>query len=500
MNKIIEYQQVIDELSKKENLSISDYVLLIQANRNIQNFGESVKIADIATTIYGRNINILSEKSWTYETIKDYDNAKCILEEIISISNNQDISINSKIYKRFIMCLIHLGIFKQAEFVYKEAVDKYGMEDKNILPLKNIFVGSLALPKEYNGVVMLTTYPHQGSQNVGDRLITYSFFKMIKNRMGDFNPLVLWRGQSLDMYTDDSIKVVLVPGFSVCNDTYSQLFKFYTLPCRNPKIIPIGCSFQDIAPSYKSFYKHEYNDRTLSFFHEIVNAFGPIYCRNRVISDMLLSKGVESCYMGDLALYDDDYIGKKIQKDLVIENIAISVGNHEKYKYQTMQILDFIRKFYPNQQVFLTLHGKVNNHSKYIINYARNIGVEIKELFGDVDNLDFYDEMDLHIGYRLHAHIACLRKRKPSVLLVEDARSYGFSKTIDTALGCIQAYNIYNDRPSDTALQEVGDFLEWSFSIGFSNYNAMFDKIDINFKNIVEPLLYDIIKVLENKN
>lgn len=500
MSKSIDYQQVIDELSKKDDLNISDYISLIQANRNTKNFDESIKIADIATTIYGENINILSEKSWAYETIKDYANAKHVLEEIIAISNHQNISINSKVYKRFIMCLIHLELFKQAEFIYKEAVGKYGVEDKNIFPLKNIFIGSITLPKEHNGVVLLTTYPHQGSQNVGDKLITHSFLKLIKNRMEGFNPLVLWRGQSLDMYTDNSIKVVLIPGFSVCNDTYPQLFKFYTLPYRNPKIIPIGCSFQDITPSYKAFYKHEYNSRTLSFFHEIVNDFGPIYCRDRVISDMLLSKGVDSCYMGDLALYDDDYIGKNIQKDLVIENIAISVGHHEKYKYQTMQMLDFIRRFYPNKQIFLTLHGKINNYSQHIINYARNIGIEIKELFGDVDNLDFYDEVDLHIGYRLHAHIACLRKRKPSVLLVEDARSYGFSKTIDTALGCIQAYNIYNDRPSDTFTQEVGNFLEWSLSIGFCNYNAMFNKIDDNFKNIVEPMIYNIIGFLKKES
>ncbi len=50
----------------------------------------------------------------------------------------------------------------------------------------------------------------------------------------------------------------------------------------------------------------------------------------------------------------------------------------------------------------------------------------------DTRHIEFYDSCDLHVGYRVHAHIDFLSRRKPSILLQEDARSVGQSLTLGT--------------------------------------------------------------------
>lgn len=497
MSQKIDYHQVINLLSTKDDLTITEYTTLIQAYRNFSLFDEAISVAEIANNRYPQNINLLSETSWIYETIKDYVTSENILTQIIAIDAGKNV-ISSKIYKRLVQCYCKLAYYHKAKMTYDKAISIYGENDKNLINLKPIFTGDLKIPGEHNGVILLTTYPEVGSQNVGDKLITFSLIKLIKKRYENFNPLVLWREQSLDIYDEGSIRVILAPGFSVCNDTYPKLFKLYTLSTRLPNFIPLGCSFQSIYPQYSAFCNYQYNDETKQFLQKVSKALGGIYCRDKLIKDMLTVNDINALYMGDLALYDEDYIGQSINVSNDIKTIAVSVGHHIKYKYQTIELLDFIKNEYPKSKVILTLHGKPNHYSKAIIKYAESLDINIEPLFGNIEKLQLYDDIDIHIGYRLHAHIACIRKRKPSILLVEDARSYGFSKTLDTSLGCIQAYNIFNNRPSDTVIEEVREFLKWSLYIQFKNYDDMFKQLDNNFYNIVEPIINKLVKVLDN--
>ena len=45
---------------------------------------------------------------------------------------------------------------------------------------------------------------------------------------------------------------------------------------------------------------------------------------------------------------------------------------------------------------------------------------EVIDVSYDEKKIDMYLDFDLHIGYRVHAHIYFLSKSKPSILLHED--------------------------------------------------------------------------------
>ena len=61
---------------------------------------------------------------------------------------------------------------------------------------------------------------------------------------------------------------------------------------------------------------------------------------------------------------------------------------------------------------------------------ARDLEYEVIESVGSTAMLRRYEDIDLHIGYECHAHIAFLRRRQPSVLIHEDARGVGYTYSL----------------------------------------------------------------------
>jgi polysaccharide pyruvyl transferase WcaK-like protein len=48
----------------------------------------------------------------------------------------------------------------------------------------------------------------------------------------------------------------------------------------------------------------------------------------------------------------------------------------------------------------------------------------------DLDALELYGQVDLHVGYRVHAHLCALSRRRPSLLIAEDGRGRGQAVTL----------------------------------------------------------------------
>jgi hypothetical protein len=64
--------------------------------------------------------------------------------------------------------------------------------------------------------------------------------------------------------------------------------------------------------------------------------------------------------------------------------------------------------------------------------HARQLGYEIVDAAYDLRKIDFYHDCDLHIGYRVHAHLYFLSIRRPSFLVHEDGRGVGASLSLGT--------------------------------------------------------------------
>lgn len=56
--------------------------------------------------------------------------------------------------------------------------------------------------------------------------------------------------------------------------------------------------------------------------------------------------------------------------------------------------------------------------------------IEIHNIAYGCEGFRNYDECDLHIGYRVHAHIYNLSRRKRSILIEEDVRGAGVNHAL----------------------------------------------------------------------
>lgn len=108
--------------------------------------------------------------------------------------------------------------------------------------------------------------------------------------------------------------------------------------------------------------------------------------------------------------------------------------------------------------------------------------------------MDVYDDMDLHIGYRLHGHISFLRRRKPPVLLVEDARSYGLAHTPGTDVGCFEALSLATLEADPAAPEKAMAFVDGQIRCGFQDYQRVFSFIDKTYAGFVKPYFDDLAR------
>lgn len=335
--------------------------------------------------------------------------------------------------------------------------------------------------------LLLTTYPAHKSGNVGDSLISNSVVKLIRNRNAAFSPVVLFREQRLDAYSDGSIRSIVAPGFSVSEGVYPKLFGLYEQLDRLPAFYPIGCSFQHVTPADWVFDEHQYSQQTLDFLHFVVERSGSLPCRDILIANMLVRHGIPSVYSGDMALFDDDNVFKPFSPSAEIRSVVFTIQHHARYEEQSLEVLKAIKGLFPDAKLYVSYHSKPSVMARRVAATAVELGFSELHLYGDSNNLSVYRDIDLHIGYRLHGHIAFLRNRKPSILMVEDARSYGFSRTVGTMHGCFDAANPEGDKENAGLAEQLVEFMERQLPLNFSDYNSVFAFIDKTYCDFVSP-------------
>jgi len=87
-----------------------------------------------------------------------------------------------------------------------------------------------------------------------------------------------------------------------------------------------------------------------------------------------------------------------------------------------------------NADDFLSNHGATEKHNTRHRDFAKWLeskGVAYTDISGSAENLiNYYSDIDLHVGYRVHAHIFMNSIAKMSVLISEDGRAKGSQSAI----------------------------------------------------------------------
>ncbi|MBQ9136368.1 MAG: polysaccharide pyruvyl transferase family protein [Lachnospiraceae bacterium] len=281
--------------------------------------------------------------------------------------------------------------------------------------------------------LLLSTYPYSGSLNSGDDLLEKSLIQLIKNKDAHARFIIKNLTDASvtlpDLSDIDAIvgTVVIAPYWSTQKENLILILET-ALQMNIPIHLILASCFKPITVS--AMHKVSL-DRKLKNLLCAISRTNVLVTRDLFTLKLAQKNGIrcKSC-IGDIALYDIDYIGKPMQTPKSIKTVALSMPHNPLWNPAVIKLAKRIKQKYGCQCV-LTLHGITDLNN--IASDIKKLHLPVIDLSGSAAKLDYYQNVDMHIGFRLHAHIYCLRIRKPSVLSAEDSRAGGHLYTFNGA-------------------------------------------------------------------
>ena len=215
-----------------------------------------------------------------------------------------------------------------------------------------------------------------------------------------------------------------------------------------PKIMVVGGGWYGQYAYNSSPYRYRFTDYTLKFWKHVDKTGYGLGCRDLYTVKTLKSKNLNSATMtGCPAWYDIPSLQiTKLSKNFgSIRKIFVSEPANKENFSLMFELVRYLKVTFNNAQISIVVHRDKNvflkrTDSAHLVWYEKN-QIDIIDITNSCDGFSVYNDSDLHIGFRVHAHIYNLSIRNRSILIEEDGRGAG----VNQALGLI-GIKAYDDR------------------------------------------------------
>lgn len=284
-------------------------------------------------------------------------------------------------------------------------------------------------------------------KNAGDFLIVKRAYDLIQNQIPQAEITVFRRNDPLDPFLDEINKcdfLVFAGGPGYVKNMYPGRFPLVDdLNRIKPKmlVLGMGCYSRSSKPSRINF-----NQTTKVLLDRLERDGLSLGCRDLLTYKTLQLSGCNSILMtGCPAWYDLDFLEKCDVVNPVplsrIRKISVSdPASEDNFRIAKSLILQLKNRF-PKAEIELVFHrgwteDKYTQNDaalfqKELRNWCDKNKVATRNIAYSYEGFSVYDECDLHIGFRVHAHIYSLSHRRPSFLLEEDGRGFGLNETLN---------------------------------------------------------------------
>jgi len=249
-------------------------------------------------------------------------------------------------------------------------------------------------------------------------------------------------------------------------------------------IIPFGvgwCGKPMHTPDNFSF-----TEESIFFLQSIHKKIKNSSCRDVITEKILHNHGLDNVIMtGCPVWYDLDCIGKKYKPPSEVKRVVVSTPDDPRLVFQFLKLVRLVKWTFNSAEINVVFHrGIYPDHATslkssliYILMalVSKLFGTKVKDVSYGIEKMDFYNDCDFHIGYRVHAHLLFLSKRKPSLLINEDGRGLGMVKSMDLP--------IFN-RDDKNINKKIEIQLDMLIKENFSSFNSVFQYIDKNFNEM----------------
>lgn len=264
---------------------------------------------------------------------------------------------------------------------------------------------------------------------------------------------------------NNSKALILMGGPALKENMYPGVYRLTSeLDQIKVPITMMGVGWKSFNGEWGNTYNFKFNSSTKKLLDRIDNDGLTSSVRDFHSLNTLAFNGYHNVIMtGCPAYYELDYIDKPFELPGQINRVAFSLGvsfveSPLMEKLMKNQILA-AKKYYSGARfevvfhhsldpnVFLNTHGARKKHNVRHIEFSRwltNQNISYVDISGSAENLiEYYSNIDMHLGYRVHAHIFMNSLAKMSLLISEDGRAKGSKSAINGLV--INGYDGYRD-------------------------------------------------------
>lgn len=358
---------------------------------------------------------------------------------------------------------------------------------------------------------MRVLFLHGAIKNAGDFLIAHRSQLLVKKIIPAVEIISVWEGEKSNKI-EEIIKnvdgIIFGGGPFFTSNIYPGDIPFVSnINDLKIPMINIGGGWFGVNDDAETIKNYQINNSSMELLRKIQSDSTVLSCRDWHTVNMLKLKGFEAEMHGCPAWYDIDYMDmNSLRSTKSIETICISDPANINNTEAARVLVRVIKKAFPNANIKYIFHRGTWEEEDGKIGLQRKAGIEKTLLENNIEWLDIsggykgfevYDSCDLHIGFRVHAHIYNLSHRNRSILIEEDGRGSGVNQAL--GLSSVYAYNnrriikhsvirkVYNRMFTNInpyLEQDITLQLERMKSCNYLEYETAFRRMQFYYKNM----------------
>lgn len=181
--------------------------------------------------------------------------------------------------------------------------------------------------------------------------------------------------------------------------------------------------------------------RSVAALRRLSSPENPISVRDETTRQVADYFGFDTVVTGCTAWYSIPHLGQKPSAhDTQPQTIVYTTPALSEHTRESIAVMRFLRRRFPRSRLIASFHRGIKPDAltpraqsrRLMVQAAaaRLLGFEVRDVSYDLSKIGFYSEVDLHVGYRVHAHLDFVSRRMPSLLISEDGRGFGQTVTL----------------------------------------------------------------------
>ena len=290
------------------------------------------------------------------------------------------------------------------------------------------------------------TLLYSALKNMGDFLIYERTKELLRKHKGMQDYVEIHgRRESLGTHLDrvNATKAVIIcggPG-TVWN-MYPGKYQLATnLDDIKVPIIIMGTGWFGVPGDDATLAQYGFNASTMRLFQRATANGRMIGVRDHLTERALTNNGISNVLMtGCPSWYDLDHLDGEFHAPNPVKTVVFTPPARRIFSDQAVEVMRVLRRLFPDARLFCSFHRGLAQDEQTpereaqwlgeLAQRAGDLGYEVVDASYGLENALFYEDCDLHVGYRVHGHLYFLAKRKPSFLVQEDGRGRGASEAL----------------------------------------------------------------------